>query len=153
MDNKFAGKTIHSVVETYSDLLIRIAFQYTGSTTDAEYIVKEVYKKLMKYRKAFTHSNDMKVWLIRQAIKGSKLYMRSKNKNELRCLKLYEDDLLNKLFRLEEDERIILFLHDYEGFTIEQVKAMLFKRGAQVITILESGRSKLNASFDKEGVI
>ena len=128
MDKTFASIAIHLVVENYSDSLIRIAFQYLENISDAEDIVKEVYEKLIKQRKAFRDQRQLKTWLIKETLNKSKDYL---SKNEI----------------------IILYLFDCHGYTIREIGSLLFIRPKKVKIALENARSKLASSFEEEGVI
>jgi len=65
VDKIIIGKSIEEIVNTYSDILVRIAFNNVKSIADAEDVVQDVYIKLMSNKKDFVNEEHLKSWLIR----------------------------------------------------------------------------------------
>ena len=55
----------NEIVENYSDMIFRIAYQYLFNKYDAEDIVQEVFVKLLTKRVIFKDELHFKSWLIR----------------------------------------------------------------------------------------
>ncbi len=68
---------IHYLIETYSDMLIRISYSYMKNLSDAEDITQEVFIKLLEKRPDFKNGTHEKSWLIRVAINLSKDKLKS----------------------------------------------------------------------------
>ena len=66
--NYLNERTIIEIVETYSDMLLRIAINRVRSMTEAEDIVQAVYLRLMTRQPRFKSAEHERAWLIRTAI-------------------------------------------------------------------------------------
>lgn len=58
----------NEIVEKYSDMIFRIAYQYLFNNYDAEDIVQEVLVKLLTKKVIFKDEEHVKSWLIRVTI-------------------------------------------------------------------------------------
>ena len=59
---------ITQVVEQYSPMLLRLALTRVNCTADAEYVVQEVFLKLLTARPRFRDGDHERAWLIRATI-------------------------------------------------------------------------------------
>ena len=67
-DNYLSDGDIVRIVETYSDMLLRIALNRVKTIPAAEDIVQGVFERLMRRRPIFESSEHEKAWLIRTAV-------------------------------------------------------------------------------------
>ena len=67
----------NEIVENYSDMIFRIAYQYLFNKYDAEDIVQEVFVKLLTKRVIFKDEEHIKSWLIRVTINQCLDYKKS----------------------------------------------------------------------------
>ncbi|MGL4449948.1 MAG: RNA polymerase sigma factor [Sarcina sp.] len=58
---------VEFVVESYSDMLVRIVYQNLGTMLEAEDMVQEVFIKLIR-EKSFSSEKHLKNWLIKVTI-------------------------------------------------------------------------------------
>ena len=65
------------LVEKYIDTVFRIAFNYTGSVSDAEDVTQNVFLALWRQKKPFESDDHIRHWLIRVAVNESKKLLRS----------------------------------------------------------------------------
>ena len=65
------------LVDTYSDLLLRLSYTYLGSTADAQDICQNVFLKLLQAPRSFTDSAHERAWIIRTAINLCKDHLKS----------------------------------------------------------------------------
>ena len=56
------------LVDTYSDLLLRLSYTYLGSTVDAQDICQSVFLKLLQAPRTFADREHERAWIIRTAI-------------------------------------------------------------------------------------
>ena len=70
----------NEIVENYSDMIFRIAYQYLFNKYDAEDIVQEVFVKLLTKRVIFKDEEHIKSWLIRVTINQCLDYKKSLTK-------------------------------------------------------------------------
>lgn len=150
MNSTFAGKTLHDIVDTYSDTLIRIAYQNTKNMSDAEDIVQEVYIKLMKCHKSFKSMEHLKAWLIRVTINRCKDHFKSawfRKTTELKedavLIHQESEPVMEEIFMLERMDRNIVYLYYYEGYTIKEIAQILKMKENTVSSKLQRARKKL----------
>jgi len=128
----FAGLRVHEIVNAYSDTLIRIAVQQTKNMSEAEDIVQEVYMTLMKQKKPFDNEDHLKAWLIKVTFNKCKDYFKSSRvkktvpiTEEMTFIAKEEQAVLPEVFGLEPQDRAIVYLHYYEGYTTAEIANLL----------------------------
>ena len=141
------------VVERYSDMVYRIAYQSLFHIHDAEDVVQDVFLKVLKHRnKCFKDYEHLKSWLIRVTVNQCLDYKKTfhrKNVISLEDLEIpyeyqrEEQEVLENLQKLPEDYRIILYLYYYEGYTIKEIGKILGKKQNTVNSKLTRGRKRL----------
>jgi RNA polymerase sigma-70 factor (ECF subfamily) len=152
LNKTFAGKSIQNIVIDYSDMLIRIAFQNTGSRANAEDLVQDVYIKLLKCKKEFENQEHVKAWLIRVLVNRCRDYHRSAwlrkvvpMHPEMDFLAPEEQEVMEEIFLLKPEERNIVYLFHYEGYTIKEIARMVNLKENTVSSKLVRARKKLKA--------
>lgn len=139
------------IVEKYSDMIFRIAYQNLFHIYDAQDVVQDVFLKLLKQqREYFADEEHLKSWLIRVTINQCLDYKKSffrKNTVSLEDFEIpYEQkdrEVMEALYRLPKDYRNILYLHYYEGYTIKEIAKILGKKQNTVNSKLTRGRARL----------
>ncbi|WP_144787962.1 RNA polymerase sigma factor [Lysinibacillus fusiformis] len=157
---KFAGLCVQEIVQTYSDTLIRIAVHQTKNMSEAEDIVQEVYMTLMKQRKSFDHEDHLKAWLIKVTFNKCKDYFKSSRvkktvpiTEEMSFIAKEEQMVLTEIFELNPKERVIVYLHYYEGYTTAEIANLL---GMNINTIgskLRRARMKLKIMLEEGSTV
>lgn len=152
----FAGLRVHDIVQTYSDTLIRIAVQQTKNMSEAEDIVQEVYMTLMRQKKPFDSEAHLKAWLIKVTFNKCKDYFKSSRiKNtvpiteEMTFIAKEEQIVLPEIFELNHQERAIVYLHYYEGYTTEEIANLLEMKINTVGSKLRRVRMKLKIILEE----
>ena len=160
LNKKFAGITFHEVVENYSDTLIRVAFQNTKTISDAEDIVQEVYMKLIKHHQRFQSMEHLKAWLIRVTINKCKDHFKSAwfRKTTALTEKMTffakeENELMDELFELEPEDRNIIYLYYYEGYSIKEISSIVNKNQNTISSRLQRARTKLKLLLEEGRVV
>lgn len=130
--------------------LYRVAYRLTGRREDAEDLVQELLVKLYGRRREVETIDRLRPWLLRvlycQFIDNHRRHTRSPlylaadagTADPLDSLAATDGDpesiteqaaetraLLAAVDRLSEDHRIVISLHDVEGYTLEEIQAML----------------------------
>lgn len=125
-------KQYNKIVENYSDMIFRIAYQYLYNKYDAEDIVQEVFVKLLSRKVIFKDEEHVKSWLIRVTINQCLDYKKSLAKRSTVPIENMEipfehkeEGILEELQLLKEDERNILYLYYYEGYKIKEIAKIL----------------------------
>ncbi|MED3552707.1 sigma-70 family RNA polymerase sigma factor [Cytobacillus praedii] len=146
----FAGLHVHEIVQTYSDTLIRIAVQQTKNMPEAEDIVQEVFMTLMRQKKRFDNETHLKAWLIKVTFNKCKDYFKSSRvkktvpiTEEMTFIAKEEQMVLPEIFELNQNERVIVYLHYYEGYTTAEIADLLEMKVNTVGSKLRRIRIKL----------
>lgn len=140
---------IESLIEMYSDMILRIAFQIVKNQADAEDVCQEVFIKLLK-EKDFESEEHRKAWLIRVTINKSKDLVRSlwfRNRAELNDnIAVYEDEhlhIVEEVMKLPIKYRTPIYLYYFEGYSVKEIANILNKSQNTVLSWLNRGRKKL----------
>lgn len=158
MRNIKAEEEYEAVVDTYSDMIFRIAYQNLFSVEDAQDVVQDVFLKLLKQKENCFHDEEhLKAWLIKVTINQCLDYKKSffrKNTVALDNFEIpYEQEerqLMEELSRLPKEERNVLYLHYYEGYTIKEIAGILGKKQNTVNSKLTRGRNKLKQILESD---
>lgn len=158
MRNIKTEEEYEAVVDTYSDMIFRIAYQNLFSVEDAQDVVQDVFLKLLKQKENCFHDEEhLKAWLIKVTINQCLDYKKSffrKNTVALESFEIpYEQEerqLLEELSRLPKEERNVLYLHYYEGYTIKEIAGILGKKQNTVNSKLTRGRNKLKQILEAD---
>ena len=143
-------KEYNNIVENYSDMIFRIAYQYLYNKYDAEDIAQEVFVKLLSRKVIFKDEEHVKSWLIRVTINQCLDYKKSLAKRSTVPIENMEisftqkeEGILEELQLLKEDERNILYLYYYEGYKIKEIAKILKQKQNTVNSKLTRARKKL----------
>lgn len=148
-----------NVVEEFSNILYKIAYQNVLNVSDAEDIVQDVFVKMLNHKdKSFENKEHLKAWLIKVTINQSRDYQRlfARRKetpmdNDIPYgLEENEYHLLDEIARLPRDERNIIFLYYYEGYKIKEISEILNKNQNTVNSKLIRARKKLKTLISDE---
>ncbi len=148
---------IKYVLETYSQMIIRLCFTYVKNICDAEDIAQDVFVSLMKHEKTFDNSEHEKAWLLRTAMNKSKNHLKSGWVSKTVQLDDAEADtseaeitdateksnVLEAVLSLPEKYRTVIHLFYYNGYSINEISDIINKKPATVGTLLARGRAIL----------
>lgn len=140
---------INRIVRAYSDMLLRIAIQYTRRKEPAEDCVQDCLFKLIKI-KGFKSEEHLKAWLIRVTINRCKDELKSSYNQKIARLgddypapSKEKGDLERELSKLTPLEQNIIYLYYYEDYKIKEI-ANIYKKTENAVTIILSrARRKL----------
>ena len=133
------------LVETYSDLILRLCWTYLKNTQDAEDICQNTFVKLLCGNVHFTSPEHEKAWIIRTrtcALDACGDYAVPEAENE--------GSVLAAVAQLPESYREVLYLHYFEGYSLKEIGALLNIPAATAGTRLARGREKLKAILEGE---
>ncbi len=134
MDKRDLEKEFEAKYEDYGRMLFRIAYLYAGNSADAEDILQEVFMKYLSGKYRFKDKEHEKAWFIRVTQnKALDLLKRKGRKNisldeitELTYEKdTYSADILKRIMALPEKYKSCVMLYYYDGYTVEEVSAIL----------------------------
>ena len=146
------------LVETYSDLILRLSFTYLKSTYDAEDICQTVFLKLLTTPQDVESPQHETAWIIRAAVYACKDELRAFRRRSVPLDQVAESaappvpdsDILEAVAALPEKYREALFLYYYEGYSIREICDLLGQSEAAVTTRLSRGRQKLRVELGGE---
>ena len=147
----------NEIVENYSDMIFRIAYQYLFNKYDAEDIVQEVFVKLLTKRVIFKDEEHIKSWLIRVTINQCLDYKKSLTKKSTVTIenmeitfKQKEGAILDAIQLLKEDERNVLYLYYYDGYKLKEIAKILKQKQNTINSKLTRARKKLKEIMEVE---
>ena len=151
-------REIVRIVETYSDMLMRIALNRMNGIAEAEDVVQSTFERLMKRQPRFETREHEKAWLIRTAIRICIDEARRAGRrtsvplNEEIAAAYSEDsyDLLEIGRQRPEKDRDAVYLYYYEEYTIREIAKILGEREGTTRSRLSRARKKLRAIMEGE---
>lgn len=75
--NSLTPQEAERLVNTYSDLILRLSYTYLRETEDAKDICQTVFLKLLEQPRSFDSPDHEKAWIIRAAINTCKDLLKS----------------------------------------------------------------------------
>ena len=155
-------KEVRRIVETYSDMILRISYNYLQHTFDSEDICQTVLLKYMTNGETFDTREHEKSWIIRTTINACHDLRRSaffKRTVGLDAVAEKEapmaptSELLDEIKKLPLNYRISIYLHYYEGYSVKEISAIMDKPISAVSKYLSRGRQELKKSLTRDNVI
>ena len=143
--------------DTYCDMVYRLAFIRTGNTADAEDILSEVFLRLVKNKNKIDGDEHLKNWLIRVTINCSNsLFARIKRRGEVELTEncgfdeFKEEAVLPAVLSLPENQKIIVYMYYYEGYSVEEIAGICSIPSGTVKSRLARARDKLKIKLSNE---
>ena len=143
-------KQYREIVEKYSDMIYRIAYQRVLNQYDAEDIVQEVFVKLLCNKSYFRDGEHVKAWLIRVTVNLCVNYKKKLARQKTISASQLEipftepeREILEELYLLSDEDRIILYLYYYEEYKIREIAKILRQKQNTINSKLTRARNKL----------
>ena len=151
-------REIVRIVETYSDMLMRIALNRMNGIAEAEDVVQSTFERLMKRQPRFETREHEKAWLIKTAIRicidearrASRRTSVPLNEEIAAAYSEESFELLETVRRLPEHDRDAVYLYYYEEYTIREIAKILGEREGTTRSRLSRARKKLRAIMEGE---
>lgn len=160
-------------INTYSDLLYRIAFLQLRNNQDAEDVVQETFYQFIKSRKEFETPEHEKAWLIKVTLNGCRKVWRSAwyrhadvvameempegsieeagNAMEAGILKRERNrEILEAVMRLPRKYREVIHLFYFQQMNIKEISAATGRKESTVTSQLTRGREMLKKYLKEE---
>lgn len=142
------------LLQTYSAMILRIAFSNVKNMEDAQDIAQEVFLSVLTKRPQFESTEHEKAWLIRVTINRCKNHVKSfwnrrteGLSEELSYLPKEETGVVEAVLALPKNYRNAIHLYYYEGYSINEIAELLHKKPATVGTWLARGRAALKTAL------
>ena len=148
---------IERVVETYSDLLLRLAMHHVKNMAEAQDVVQDVFLKYIKKKPKFETNGHEKAWFYRVCINRCKDYQKhwwQKNRSDVEFE--FKDEKNNQYVLIEEikklnfHERNAIFLFYYEQYSIKEIAQIYEVKENTVSSWLHRARLKLKEQLKGE---
>lgn len=148
---------ISNDLETYGNILYRLAYSYMKNMHDAEDVVQEVFIQLLKNITIFENSEHKKSWLIcvtRNICKNKLKSSWFKKKEDLIEMPYYDEykdtTVLDTVMKLPLKYREIIFLYYYEGYKTSEISEITNQKESTVRSLLHRARNILKKSLKEE---
>ena len=160
MDSNGINEHTEKLIAKYSDLLLKTAYTILRSTDDAEDAVQETFIKLITKRPSFNDCEHEKRWLLRVTVNISRNMIKSfsrknsqLNENIVYVHTEESGDAFEAVMKLPERYRTAVFLHYYEGYSIEEIASILHIPSSTVGTHLSRARKLLKTMLKEDSEI
>lgn len=144
--------------EQYIDTVYRVAFNYLKSSADADDVTQDVFFRLLNEKKTFQSDDHVKNWLIRVAVNQCKNIVRSRwwkteSYEDYAASLTFDNPSHSALFyavmELPKKYRLPIYLHYYEGYSTQEIGAILKLPKNTVCTHLKRGRELLREALQE----
>lgn len=155
-DKYLSDGDIVRIVETYSDMLLRIALNRVKTIPAAEDIVQGVFERLMRRRPIFENREHEKAWLIRTAVNLCLTDLRADSRHgsvpldENIAQEFGEDsfEVLDAVQTLPTPDRYAVYLYYYEGYGVKDIGKLLKEPEGTISSRLSRARKKLKTILE-----
>lgn len=156
------GDELERCIVMYRKTVWSAAMCYVKNPADADDIVQEVFLELYRREKGFNNEEHIKAWLIRCAVNRSKNLLCShwyrfsesldsaENKEYPDDTEKSSADLPGLFLRLSPKNRIAMYLHYVEGYSVSETAKMLGITQTAAGVRLMRGRKQLEKLLNNE---
>ena len=148
------------LVETYSDLVLRLSYSYLNQTQDAQDICQTVFVKLLMEPREFKSPEHERAYILWMAANACKDLLKShwrrttvamEAASHIPAPELEEGSLSAAVNLLPPKYRAVIYLYYYEGYSSKEIARLLGRNPATVATQLRRGRTQLKDLLESEG--
>ena len=142
---------LEELVEQYENTLFRAALAILGDVQEAEDAVQDTFLRYLEKRPELRDRDHEKAWLLKVTANRCKSLLRTRKRHPaVELLDIYpvpEDEgsreLMEAILALPANQRSAVHLHYYEGYTSEEIGAILGQRPGTVRSHLSRARDAL----------
>lgn len=151
MRSQLSREEAERLVQTYSDLILRLSFTYLKNTEDAKDICQTVFLRLLEKPREFQSPEHERAWIIRTSVNVCKDQLKSSWRRTTVDLSAALDARAPEAL-LPPKYRTVIYLYYYEGYSANEIAQMLGEKPATVATRLSRGRDKLRTQLEQEAL-
>ena len=152
------------IVDTYADMVYRIALVQMKNVDDAQDIFQEVFLRLVKNIDKIENEEHLKFWLIRVTINCAKTSLKTLLRNRtlpieenVRLQQSFESgnsslDLFEKINKLPKKYSTVLFLFYYEELSIKEISSITKQKESTIKSQLSRARAMLKDMLSGERI-
>lgn len=153
--NEPKQREVERLVQTYSDMVLRLSYSYLKSVYDAEDICQTVFLKLLTAGVEFESPTHEKAYLIRATINACKNELKAFRRKLLPLDEVRETavqsipstEVLDAVMVLPRAYREAIYLFYYEGYAIGEIADLLGISPSAAAAHLSRGRKKLRIAL------
>lgn len=144
----------------YADRVFASAFSVTRDPVDADDATQDTFLRYHTRNDDFESEAHLKAWLLRVAINRAKDLTGSFWRRNMTALEDYmetlefeapeDSELFRAVMALPEKYRVVIHLHYYEGYGVDEIAALLGRRAGTVKSQLSRGRTLLKHALQEE---
>ena len=147
----YTDEQMRQVLAQYGPTVYRLALAQLRNRCDAEDVYQEVFLKLLRYPGVFEDAEHQKAWLLRVTVNCCKDCLKKASRREVSLTDrefssspAEENEVLSlALESLPEQQRAIIHLHYYEGYTTKEIAFILGMNHSTVRSALRRACQKL----------
>ncbi|MDE6922626.1 MAG: RNA polymerase sigma factor [Oscillospiraceae bacterium] len=142
---------LEELVDRHENTLFRAALAILGDVQEAEDAVQDTLLRYLEKRPEFRDREHEKAWLLKVAANRCKSVLRARLRHPaVELLDVYpapdgdgSRELMEAILSLPANQRAAVHLHYYEGYTSEEIGAILGQRPGTVRSHLSRARDAL----------
>ncbi|MDD5955133.1 MAG: sigma-70 family RNA polymerase sigma factor [Firmicutes bacterium] len=153
--------SVDEAFRRYGDRVFSAAFSICRSREDADDTVQDTFLKYHTQNADYADESHLKAWLLRVAINRARditgaFWRRNRvswedNMNELEFEQPEDRSLFEAVMQLPEKYRIVIHLHYYEEYSIEEISRTVRRSPGTVKSQLNRGRKLLKSILTEDG--
>lgn len=148
---------IEEIIDTYQDMIYKIALTYCKNSHDAKDITQDVFLKYMQSKVDFASKEHIKAWLIKVTINQcrklliSPWFQRTQPLDDnISFSEQSHSELYNAVMQLPKMQRVAIHLFYYEEYSTKEIAETLNKNEATVRSYLHRARKKLKSLLEED---
>ena len=148
---------LEELVGKHENTLFRAALAILGDVHGAEDAVQDTFLRYLEKRPEFQDENHERAWLLKVTANLCKSALRSRKRHPtVELLDVYpapdgdSRELVEAVMELPANQRAAIHLHYYEGYSTEEIAAILGQRPGTVRSHLSRGREALRQKLKGE---
>ena len=148
---------LEDLVTRYENTLLRAALAILGDVSEAEDAVQDAFLRYLEKKPAFRDGEHQRAWLLKVLANGCKSRLRSRKRHgTVELLDVYpapdqgSREVLEAVLALPPRERAAVHLFYYEGYSTEEIAAILGQRPGTVRSHLTRARQALRQRLKGE---
>ena len=166
IDNEERKKRCAEAMRAHGDAVYRLAFARCRNTADAEDIFQTTFLRFYASRTLFKNAEHEKAWLLRVCINACKDLQKSAWRTKVSAMPdefdapdtsarkettPQEEALDEAMQGLSPEQRTVVHLHYFEGFSTGEIAQMLDMRSATVRSHLHRARIAMRNALEDAG--
>lgn len=148
---------LEELADKYEDTLFRAALAILGDVQEAEDAVQDTFLRYLEKRPDLRDGAHEKAWLLKVTANGCKSVLRFRRRHPaVELLDIYpapdsgSRELVEAILALPVNQRAAVHLHYYEGYTSEEIGAILGQRPGTVRSHLSRARDAMRRYLSEE---